>query len=293
MSKINWSFQNESGSNLNRYKATNVATGEIITFDLLRAGTINVVGTQLNADTLNQLKNAINDNFDEITSLKDGVLTNETDITTLKSNVSTNTSNISLNSNAILQNQTNITSQGNRIDTLEGDNSTNKSNISSLSNRVTTLENDNSTNKTNIESLNSRVAGLEANKNTLELFYSFETDGFRTPNSSLLIGKYRYTIEISNYSGTEKWGYLTYISEELGTDKKNINKRSSSCLYGYDIVYFDQRLSYDDVGIPNYASGSIILLNIKDYSITNISKDSVAKEKDIRINKIWREQINI
>ena len=64
MSKINWVFQDEQGTNLNRYVATNVSTGEKITFDLLRGGSISVVGTPLNADNLNSLIKAINDNYD-------------------------------------------------------------------------------------------------------------------------------------------------------------------------------------------------------------------------------------
>lgn len=51
MAKINWVFQDEIGTNLNRYKATNVSTGEVITFDLLRNAIIPVgsEGTPLNA----------------------------------------------------------------------------------------------------------------------------------------------------------------------------------------------------------------------------------------------------
>ena len=60
MARINWVFQNESGTNLNRYKATNVLTGEVVIFDLLRDSNINVVGTPLSAENLNQLINAIN-----------------------------------------------------------------------------------------------------------------------------------------------------------------------------------------------------------------------------------------
>lgn len=70
MSKINWVFQNENGTNLNRYIATNVATGEQVTFDLLRGANISIVGTPLDADNLNSLITAINDNYDNITNLK-------------------------------------------------------------------------------------------------------------------------------------------------------------------------------------------------------------------------------
>lgn len=65
MAKITWAFQDEKGTNLNRYIATNVATGEEITFDLLRGGNISVVGTPLNAETLNSLIAAINELYDK------------------------------------------------------------------------------------------------------------------------------------------------------------------------------------------------------------------------------------
>ena len=71
MAKINWLFQNEQGTNLNRYKAINVSTGEEITFDLFRNGNISVVGTPLNAENMNSLINAINEVYDNFIS-KDG-----------------------------------------------------------------------------------------------------------------------------------------------------------------------------------------------------------------------------
>lgn len=66
MKKITWVFQNEVGTNLNRYIAKNVATGEEVTFDLLRGGNISIVGTPLNAENLNSLINAINELIDEL-----------------------------------------------------------------------------------------------------------------------------------------------------------------------------------------------------------------------------------
>ena len=66
MAKIQWVFQDESGTNLNRYIATNVETGEQTTFDLLRGGSISVVGTPLNAEKLNELVSAINQAYDLI-----------------------------------------------------------------------------------------------------------------------------------------------------------------------------------------------------------------------------------
>ena len=68
MAKITWTFKNEEGTNLNRYIATNVSTGEKITFDLLRNGNISVVGTPLNATNLNALITSINACYDLIAS---------------------------------------------------------------------------------------------------------------------------------------------------------------------------------------------------------------------------------
>ena len=75
MAKINWVFQDEQGTNLNRYRATNVETGEEVVFDLLRGGNINVVGTPLNAEKLNSLVNAINDLYDSKLDKTGGTLT--------------------------------------------------------------------------------------------------------------------------------------------------------------------------------------------------------------------------
>lgn len=75
MAKINWVFQDEQGTNLNRYRATNVETGEEVVFDLLRGGNISVVGTPLNAENLNSLVNAINDLYDSKLDKTGGTLT--------------------------------------------------------------------------------------------------------------------------------------------------------------------------------------------------------------------------
>lgn len=74
MAKINWVFQDESGTNLNRYIATNVNTGEEITFDLSRGGNITIIGTPLNAEKLNSLINAINDIGNDYFSKQGGVI---------------------------------------------------------------------------------------------------------------------------------------------------------------------------------------------------------------------------
>ena len=69
MAKINWTFQDESGTNLNRYIATNVNTGEKITFDLLRGANITIIGTPLNAEKLNQIIKSINEAYNLIQDL--------------------------------------------------------------------------------------------------------------------------------------------------------------------------------------------------------------------------------
>lgn len=75
MAKINWVFQDEQGTNLNRYRATNVETGEEVVFDLLRGGNVSVVGTPLNAEKLNSLISAINDLYDSKLDKTGGTLT--------------------------------------------------------------------------------------------------------------------------------------------------------------------------------------------------------------------------
>ena len=69
MAKIEWVFQNEVGTNLNRYRATNVNTNEVITFDLLRNASISVVGTPLNAENMNSLITSINALYDNLSTL--------------------------------------------------------------------------------------------------------------------------------------------------------------------------------------------------------------------------------
>lgn len=66
MANITWRFIDEQGTNLNRYIATNVDTGEEITFDLLRNGNISVVGTPLNAEKLNEIIEALNNSYTKL-----------------------------------------------------------------------------------------------------------------------------------------------------------------------------------------------------------------------------------
>lgn len=77
MAKINWVFQNEIGTNLNRYRAINVNTQEETIFDLYRNGTIQIVGTPLSAENLNSLITAINEINDDYLSKNGGKLNGE------------------------------------------------------------------------------------------------------------------------------------------------------------------------------------------------------------------------
>ena len=66
MSKVNFTFKDEVGTNLNRYEATNISNGQKQTLDLVRKANIQTNGTLLNASNLNALITAINDNVDNI-----------------------------------------------------------------------------------------------------------------------------------------------------------------------------------------------------------------------------------
>ena len=66
MAKLNITFVNEVGNNLNRYKAIDVNTGEEYLFDLSRNGTITIPGTPLNAEIMNAIVSAINEQFSNI-----------------------------------------------------------------------------------------------------------------------------------------------------------------------------------------------------------------------------------
>ncbi len=66
MAKLNITFVNEVGNNLNRYKAIDVNTGDEYLFDLSRNGTITTPGTPLNAEIMNAIVSAINEHFSNI-----------------------------------------------------------------------------------------------------------------------------------------------------------------------------------------------------------------------------------
>lgn len=60
MAKLNITFVDELGINLNRYKAIDINTGAEYIFDLSRNGTITTQGTPLNAENMNLIIQAIN-----------------------------------------------------------------------------------------------------------------------------------------------------------------------------------------------------------------------------------------
>ena len=66
MAKLNITFVNEVGNNLNRYKAIDVNTGDEYLFDLSRNGTITIPGTPLNAEIMNAIVSAINEHFSNL-----------------------------------------------------------------------------------------------------------------------------------------------------------------------------------------------------------------------------------
>lgn len=126
MAKIDWVFQNENGTNLNRYIATNVATGEKVTFDLLRGANISIAGTPLDAITMNSLINAINENYDEFTTLNTKVTnigkqveTNAKDISSINKTLGNHDNRISANATNIRNNATNISNNSNNISELQ------------------------------------------------------------------------------------------------------------------------------------------------------------------------------
>lgn len=128
MAKIDWTFINESGTELNRYIATNVVTGEQITFRLLRNPNVIdfVQGTPLDAEKMNSLKDAINQNYDEFTTLNTKVTnlgkqveTNGKDISSMSTSLGNHNDRISANATNIMNNANNISNNSNNISNLQ------------------------------------------------------------------------------------------------------------------------------------------------------------------------------
>ena len=180
MAKIDWVFQNENGTNLNRYIATNVATGEKITFDLLRGANISIAGTPLDAFTMNSLINAINENYDEFTALN-------TKVTNIGNQVETNTKDISSvnktlgnQDNRISANATNIRNNANNIDTNTNNISELQKSVENLNDTIIEVQQENSI-------INLGECGDPSNPNNTTL------------NSIITNGIYKFTNGVTNY----------------------------------------------------------------------------------------------
>ena len=88
MAKIDWTFVDEVGTNLNRYIATDGDSGVTYDFFLMRNAEISQVGTSLNASNLNQLISSINTLYDKTSTIDTSINTINSNITTINNNFS-------------------------------------------------------------------------------------------------------------------------------------------------------------------------------------------------------------
>lgn len=229
MAKIEWVFQDESGTNLNRYIATNVDTGEKITFDLLRGAIIpqGQEGTPLNAETLNSLITAINSNFDEIT--------------TLKQSVATNASNIATNTKSILVLDTRTTTMGEVVKTNTASIQSNASAISKFTTKVNNMGNAVSANAkaiSNIEGGTTTVKKAEQDSDGNNIVSTYATKDELT-DGSLQVGAIQDQCELGSSglylddvfdleNGMVNNSNLSQLSLNLQTYKLDVNASSES-----------------------------------------------------------------
>ena len=89
MAKIDWTFVDEVGTNLNRYIATDGDSGVTYDFFLMRNAEISQVGTSLNASNLNQLISSINTLYDKTSTIDTSINTINNNITNINSNITT------------------------------------------------------------------------------------------------------------------------------------------------------------------------------------------------------------
>lgn len=89
MAKIDWTFVDEVGTNLNRYIATDGDSGVTYDFFLTRNAEISQVGTSLNASNLNQLISSINTLYDKTSTIDTSINTINNNITNINSNITT------------------------------------------------------------------------------------------------------------------------------------------------------------------------------------------------------------
>ena len=235
MAKITWTFTDESGDNLNRYIATNVTTGEKITFDLLRGGTIKVAGTPLNKATLDKLITAINEAYDKIGVNESGIATNKTaistnatNISTNKTNIATNTSDISTLKTSVSTNTSNISSNTTNISNLTktvGTNATNigknSTDISTLKTSVSTNTSDISTLKTSVSTNTSDIANIENGTTVVEKA--------KNDDEGSTLKKYRHIITI-NTSDSSFLGAVNNETAQIHFTIYNSNKNAMTTI---------------------------------------------------------------
>lgn len=89
MAKIDWTFVDEVGTNLNRYIATDGDSGVTYDLFLMRNAEISQVGTSLNASNLNQLISSINTLYDKTSTIDTSINTINNNITNINSNITT------------------------------------------------------------------------------------------------------------------------------------------------------------------------------------------------------------
>lgn len=257
MAKIDWVFQNENGTNLNRYIATNVATGEKVTFDLLRGANISIAGTSLDAFTMNSLINAINENYDEFTTLN-------TKVTNIGKQVETNTKDISSMS----------TSLGNHNDRI----SANATNIMNNANNIDTNINNISKLQKSVENLNDTIIEVQEENSIINLGECGDPSSTTntTLNTIVTQGIYKFT------NGNQSYLMLIYKP----SDKYIIQHIYSANGTGGFLAKFER--STPNAGaswsVKGYAGAS------KDYVDTQIAKNKryvhyIRIEKDVKEDK--------
>lgn len=251
MAKIEWVFQDESGTNLNRYIATNVNTGEKITFDLLRGGNVSIVGTPLNASNLNSLITAINNNYDEIATLKTSVSTNSSKIALLETDNTNNKNTISALGRGLTNAESRISTNATNIQTNATGISKNASDISQLQIDVASQGQAINDNKSIIGNINDRVVTLEEEIQVANDSINANTDEINNLKDNInTISKtiFEVTLKVANLgdtSGTLKYDNSTSsIISSMGTNSQNYEIKFKYVISsGKTLIYY---LSYSD-----------------------------------------------
>lgn len=285
MAKIDWVFQNEIGTNLNRYIATNVSTGEKITFDLLRGGNISIVGTPLNAKNLNSLINAINENYDEFTTLN-------TKVTNIGKQVVTNTKDISSinttlgnHNDRISANATNIRNNANNIDTNTNNISELQKSVENLNDTIIEVQEDNSV--INLGDCGSPSSTTNSILNSImtQGLYKFTNSSWTylmsvyTPTSSYVVqhifsvdgaGTFLKKLERVSYDSGSSWTVKSYSAAKKDYVDTKISKVESSTK-----DYVDNK--FNSIGIKKYEHNVVLY-----YYLNN--NPNFIEPKDVLIN---------